>query len=506
MEKLTKNVSLVSLGILTSRIFGYIRDVFIGHYFSSEARGVFFAAWVIPNSFRRILGEGALSASFIPIFSKYLCQDKQEAFRFSSITLNLLLIITSIFVIIGIALSPVICGIVAPGFVKLGLIPLMSKTLIVIFPYLILVCVFALIMAVLNSLSKFFIPAFAPTMVNLSFIGGIILLCPHLSEPIIGLAIAVLIGGILQIAVQIPSLVSSGVKYYPEVSLSHPGVKQMGKKMLPSIVGISVFSINSAVDTIFGSLVGPYAISALYYANRLVQLPLSLFGTSVGMVSFPTISRHIAENRMDLAKETLSWSLRLVIAVILPATVGLMILGKPIVSLLFEHGKFSHQDAISSYYVLFFYALGLVFYSGINSVVSFFYALGDTKTPVITAIIAMLVNVCLNLVFLKPLEEGGIALATSIASGVNISLLLLILRKRLAGIGMKALGRTFLKSCVASLIMAVSLLLLIFLSKNLFLQVGGGIILALVVYVVVGKIIGLSEINDIFAIRKKGSV
>ncbi|MFH1455171.1 MAG: lipid II flippase MurJ, partial [bacterium] len=160
----------------------------------------------------------------------------------------------------------------------------------------------------------------------------------------------------------------------------------------------------------------------------------------------------------------------------------------------------------SSYYVLFFYALGLVFYSGINSVVSFFYALGDTKTPVITAIIAMLVNVCLNLVFLKPLEEGGIALATSIASGVNISLLLLILRKRLSGIRMKEVWRTFLKSCVASLIMAVSLLLLIFLSKNLFLQVGGGIILALVVYVVVGKIIGLSEINDIFAIRKKGSV
>ena len=159
----------------------------------------------------------------------------------------------------------------------------------------------------------------------------------------------------MQIAVQIPSLVSCGVKYYPKVSLSHHGVRQMGKRMLPSIVGVSVFSINSAVDTIFGSLVGPYAISALYYANRLVQLPLSLFGISVGMVSFPTVSRHLAENRMDLAKETLSWSLRMVIAVILPATVGLMILGKPIVSLLFEHGKFSHEDAISSYYVLFFY-------------------------------------------------------------------------------------------------------------------------------------------------------
>ncbi|MBU1698487.1 MAG: hypothetical protein KKD21_15840, partial [Proteobacteria bacterium] len=139
-------------------------------------------------------------------------------------------------------------------------------------------------------------------------------LCPNLSEPIIGLAVAVLIGGVLQIAVQVPSLVSSGVRYYPEVSLSHPGVRQMGKRMLPSLVGLSVFSINSAVDTIFGSLVGPYAVSALYYANRLVQLPLSLFGTSVGMVSFPAISRHIAENRMDLAKETLSWSLRLVIA------------------------------------------------------------------------------------------------------------------------------------------------------------------------------------------------
>ncbi|MEK9148957.1 MAG: murein biosynthesis integral membrane protein MurJ [Candidatus Desantisbacteria bacterium] len=502
MEKLTKNVSLVSLGILTSRIFGYIRDVFIGHYFSSEARGVFFAAWVIPNSFRRIFGEGALSASFIPIFSKYLCQDRKEAFRFSSITLNLLLIVTSIFVIIGIALSPIICGIVAPGFTKLGLTGLMSKTLRIILPYLSLVCVFALIMAVLNSLSKFFIPTFAPTMVNLSFIGCIIFLCPHLSEPIIGLAVAVLIGGILQIAVQIPSLISSGVRYYPEVSLSHPGVKQMAKRMLPSIVGISVFSINSAVDTIFGSLVGPYAVSALYYANRLVQLPLSLFGTSVGMVSFPTISRHLAENRMDLAKETLSWSLRQVIVVILPAAVGLMILGKPIVCLLFEHGKFSHTDVISSYYVLFFYALGLVFYSGVNSVVSFFYALGDTKTPVMTAIIAMLTNICLNWVFLKPLEEGGIALATSIASFVNISLLLLILRKRIGGIGLSEVKITFLKSCVASLIMAIFLLMVIWFSKNLFFQVGGGIVIALAVYIVIGKIIGIAEINGILKFKK----
>jgi putative peptidoglycan lipid II flippase len=340
-------------------------------------------------------------------------------------------------------------------------------------------------------------------MVNLSFIGCIIFLCPHLPEPTIGLAIAVLIGGVLQIAVQIPSLISCGVRYYPEVSLSHPGVREMGKKMLPSIIGVSVFSINSAVDTIFGSLVGPYAVSALYYANRLVQLPLSLFGTSVGMVSFPTISRYVAENRMDLARQTLSWSLRMVIAVVLPATIGLMILGKPIVSLLFEHGKFSHQDAISSYYVLFFYAIGLIFYSGINSVTSFFYALGDTKTPVITAIIAMIINICLNLVFLKPLSEGGIALATSIASGVNISLLLVSLKKRIGGIGIKGIGRTFLKSCMASLIMAVTLLLVIWFSKNLFFQVGWGIILGLAVYIVIGKILRISEIEAILARGKK---
>jgi putative peptidoglycan lipid II flippase len=324
-----------------------------------------------------------------------------------------------------------------------------------------------------------------------------------LPEPIIGLAIAVLIGGALQIAVQIPSLISCGVRYYPEVSLSHPGVRQMFKRMLPSIIGISVFSINSAVDTIFGSLVGPYAVSALYYANRLVQLPLSLFGTSVGMVSFPTISRHLAENRMDLARQTLSWSLRMVIAVALPATIGLMILGKPIVSLLFEHGKFSHQDAISSYYVLFFYAVGLVFYSGINSVTSFFYALGDTKTPVIIASIAVITNICLNLIFLKPLSEGGIALATSIASGVNISLLLLILRKRIGGIDMKGVSHTFLKSCIASLVMAIFLLLIICFSKNLFLQVGGGVILGLATYIIASKILRISEIEAILARGKR---
>jgi putative peptidoglycan lipid II flippase len=497
-ERFTKFASIVSFGILTSRVLGYVRDILIAYNFSETMRGLFFAAWLVPNLTRRLLGEGALSAAFIPVFSSSLAKSKESASELASIILNLLIVVSVTITIIGIALSPFISTIIAPGFVKIGLIPLMSKLLAILFPYLPLVCVSALIMGILNSLSKFTAPAIAPAMLNISFIFFLLFICKRLSEPVIGLGYAVLVGGLLQIAFQLLPLCRSCIEYVPRISISHPQVIEIGKRMAPTLVGLSVIQVNMAIDTILASLIGPGAVSALYYANRLIQLPLALFGISVGMVALPTISSYIAEKREKDAKATLSWSLRLIAVINIPAAIGLMVLGRQIVQLLFEYGEFTQKDTISCYFALFFFSLGLLFYSGIRPFVSYFYALGDTKTPVKVAVVAMLSNIALNLIFIKPLEEGGIAFATCLSAGINLSLLAFLLRERIGGLNLIGVAKTLLKSSVSSSIMGVVLLCFIKTTPYLSLQVAGGIFLSIFVYAICAKIFRISEVTAIF--------
>ncbi|MEW6104145.1 MAG: murein biosynthesis integral membrane protein MurJ [bacterium] len=492
-EKFTRHASIVSFGIFLSRVLGFVRDFLLAHFFSKELRGVFFAAWVIPNTLRMLLGEGALSSSFIPVFVRYLKDGRKSAYQLASIVINLLLIVSLFIVFFGIIFAPIICSIVAPGFINLGLIPSMALVLRIIFPYLTLICLSAVIMGILNSLERFGPPSIAPVMLNISFIAFILFVCGRLTNPLFGLSLAVLIGGILQVLIQAPALFNEGFGYKPIISLSHPGVKEIGIKMLPGLIGFAVYQVNIAVDTICASLIGPSAISSLYYANRLIDLPLALFGTAIGIVALPSISRSIAENNMEEAKKTLNWAARLVFVIILPVMVGFMILGKEIISLLFEHGEFSHSETNSSYLALFFYALGLVFSCGIKPVVSFFYALGDTKTPLKVAGFCMVLNIILNLLFVKPLEEGGLALATSMSCWINLSILTIILKRRIGLVGGRLVLKTFIKSLIAGIIMGIFLYCFLKIGLHKALNVGGGIALSLALYLFLGKIFGLSE-------------
>ncbi len=497
-HKFTKHASIVSFGILLSRILGFVRDFLLAHFFSKELRGVFFAAWLLPNMARMLLGEGALSSSFIPVFVRYLKKEgKESAYKLASIVITFLLIVSLFLCLMGIIFATQICSIVAPGFIKLGLIPLMTKTLRIIFPYLPIICLSAVIMGILNSLERFGPPSIAPVVLNISFIVFILFVCRRLENPLLGLCLAVLIGGILQVLIQVPALLNEGFKYKPEIYLTHPGVKEVGIKMLPSLLGFAVYQINISVDTICASLLGPSAISSLYYANRLIDLPLALFGTAVGIVALPSISRFVAENNMDSAKKTLNWAGRLVLVIILPTLIGFMILGKEIIDFLFEHGEFSKSETNACYLALFFYSLGLVFFCAIKPIISFFYALGDTKTPVKVASLCMLLNIALNLLFIRPLEEGGIAIATSLSSFINLSILTIILKRRIGLTGGRQILKTFTKSLILSIIMGFFLIGFLKIGLPRGVNVGGGIILSLVFYLSLGKIFHLSELSDI---------
>ncbi|MEW6679662.1 MAG: murein biosynthesis integral membrane protein MurJ [bacterium] len=497
-EKFTKHAGIVSFGIFLSRILGFVRDFLLAHFFSKELRGVFFAAWVIPNMFRMLLGEGALSSSFIPVFVRYLKKEgKSSAWQLASIVINLLLIVSLLIVFFGIIFAPIICSIVAPGFINLGLIPSMASVLKIIFPYLILICLSAVIMGILNSLERFGPPSIAPVMLNLSFIIFILFICPCLKDPLFALSLAVLLGGVLQVLIQAPALFNEGFGYKPIINLSHPGVKEIGIKMLPGLIGFAVYQVNIAVDTICASLIGPSAVSSLYYANRLIDLPLALFGTAIGIVALPSISRSIAENDLEEAKKTLNWAARLVLVIILPVMVGFIILGKEIIGLLFEHGEFSPSETNASYLALFFYTLGLVFSCGIKPVVSFFYALGDTKTPLKVAGFCMVLNIALNLLFVKPLEEGGLALATSMSCWINLSILTIILKKRIGLVEIRLVLKTFVKSLIAGMIMGIFLIAFLKIGLSEALNVGGGIILCVFIYLLCGKVFRISEVSTL---------
>lgn len=494
-SKFTRHASIVSFGIFLSRILGFIRDFLLAHFFSGTLRGVFFAAWLIPNMARMLLGEGALSSSFIPVFVRYLHKEgKSSAWYLASCVINILFIISLFLVVMGIVFAPIISSIVAPGLIKLGLIPLMSNTLRIIFPYLILICLSAIIMGILNALDRFAPPSIAPVMLNISFILFILLF----RGSIFWLCIAVLCGGILQIIIQVPFLFKENFQYKLTLNLHHPGVMEIGIKMLPSLIGFAVYQINVSVDTIIASLIAPSAISSIYYANRLIGLPLALFGTSFGIVSLPSISKYIAENKTEEAKNILNWSLRLGIVIILPIIIGFIILGKEIINLLFEHGEFTHNETMSCYLALFFYSFGLAFFCAIKSIIAFFYGLSDTKTPMKVASFCMVLNIGLNILFLKPLEEGGLALATTMSSGINLSILTIILKRRIGLLGGSLILKTFIKSLFLSIIMGISLIIFLKIGFCTMVNVFGGIILSACFYLFLSRVFSLSEVMALY--------
>ncbi|MFH1282726.1 MAG: murein biosynthesis integral membrane protein MurJ [bacterium] len=512
-KELLKFASSVGLATLISRILGYIRDGVVAYAFGANfLADSFYAAFRISNLFRRLLGEGALSASFVPVFGQYLVKNsEQETKKFFQTIFTTLLIVLIVICALGVIFAPQLTKLITWGFTTFpGKLELTVQLTRIMFPFLLFISMAALLMGVLNSLKVFFIPAISPAFLSISEIGCVFIVLPfiHSEQRILALAVSVVVGGMGQFIIQLIALIKKGIKPVWKFSLSHPGQKQVMLLMLPAMIGLSVDQINTFVDTICASFLQQGSITALYYSNRIMQLPLAIFGISLASVCLPNMSKSVAKNDIPQLKETLNYSLRIMILAILPATVGLIVLNKPIIQLLFERGRFDSFATLITASSLMFYSLGLIAYSGVKIIANCFYAFQDTKTPLKIGYVAMIVNITLNIILMRPLGVGGLALATAISSWINIILLAYFLRKKIGFLGLKSIFGAVGKIFIASIIMGVAAYYLAFFVfvSYIFLQVLASIACAAVIYVLMLKVFKLKELTDILQMARKETI
>ncbi|NVM22206.1 MAG: murein biosynthesis integral membrane protein MurJ [Desulfobacterales bacterium] len=454
--RMTKAAGIVGAATLLSRIFGFVRDVVVAWFFGAgPAADAFFVAFRIPNLLRRLFAEGSLTISFIPVFTEHLYKHgREDAFGLARSAWWILTMILAALTVIGIIVSPFIVRLIAHGFLalpeKFELTVLLTR---IVFPYIFFIALVALSMGILNALGHFAAPAFAPVLLNVAMIGAVLLLSPHLTRPSIGLAVGVIIGGCLQLGLQIPFLIRKGFHLLVRSPLYHAAIKRIALLMTPAVFGSAVYQINIFVGTLLASLLPEGSVSYLYYADRLVQFPLGVFGIALATAVLPSLSKQAAAGDLEGLRASFSYALRLVFFITIPAMTGLIILREPIVRLLFQRGAFDPATTVLTTRAVLYYGLGLWAFSGVRIVVAAFYALQDTKTPVKIAVVSLLVNIALSILLMGPMRHGGLALATSLSSGVNLMLLIHALKKRLGRIGAHDIVRSIFKSAASAAVM-----------------------------------------------------
>lgn len=512
-KEIIRQASTVSSATLVSRVLGYIRDCAVAYAFGAHfLADAFYAAFRISNLLRRLLGEGALSASFVPVFSGYLVKGSdKETKKFFSVIFTTLLILLVIICVLGIIFAPALTKLLTWGFAdEPGKLELTVKLTRIMFPFMLFISLAALLTGVLNSLKVFFSPAVAPAFLSVSEITCVFAVLPFVSTEmqIVVLAASVVAGGVGQFLFQLIVLIKKGMKPVFKLSLDHPGQKVVARLMVPAMLGLSVDQINTFVDTICASFLQQGSITSLYYSNRVMQLPLALFGISLASVCLPSMSRSVAKNDIGSVKKTLNYSLRLMLLAVLPATIGLMVLSGPIIKLLFERGAFDSTATALTASCLFFYSIGLIAYSGVKILANSFYAFQDTKMPLKIAYVSMVINIILNVILMRPLGVGGLALATAISSWINMTLLFYFLRKKLGLLDIKKTLPSIWKIILASVMMG---LCAYFLSSfvfvgNIFAQVLATIACAVGLYAVLLKFFRLKELSEILSMTGKDRV
>jgi putative peptidoglycan lipid II flippase len=515
-EKVSRAAGTVGFYTLLSRILGLVRDMVLAYFFGSKmAADAFFVAFRIPNLLRRFFAEGSLTIAFIPVFTETLTRkSKPDAFELARAVLTLLSLLLVGVTILGVVLSPWIVRLQAYGFgasgAKYELTVLLTR---ITFPYIFLVSLVAFFMGVLNSLRHFAAPAAAPILLNVGIIAGALCISPWLSEPIVGVAIGVLIGGILQVLLQIPWVLKEGLSLRPLWMPEHPAVKKIGLLMLPAIFGSAVYQVNQFIGTLLASFLPQGSISWLYYADRIVEFPLGVFAIAVSTAALPSLAKQAAGKDLSDFRDTLGHALRLVFFVTTPATVGMIILRVPIIAVFFERGAFDHLSTMMTAEALLYYSLGLWAFSGSRVMLSAFYAFQNTKTPVQVATITMIANGLLSLLLMGPLRHGGLALSLSLSSTLQLLLLMVLLRRRGDLLDLRSMVSSAGKSLAASAVMGLVLHALNgrWLSRAepgnfwaLVLTLTGVIVVGVVVYFVTAWIFRCREISSILGMFKPG--
>ncbi len=511
---IARSAGVVSIMTLASRILGLIRDISFAYFFGAvTSADAFFVAFRIPNLLRRLVAEGAMSSAFIPVFTAYHTKyGDEEAKKVSDITFTYLLITLLILSVLGVIFSKELIYLFAPGFElhpeKFRLTVTLNR---IMFPFILFVSIVALCMGLLNSLKHFFVPALSPIILNLSII-TFILIANHGRHAILIVASGVLVGAALELVPQLILMRKKGFMFSLNFDYRHPALRESLFLFLPMMFGAAVYQLNVFVSNVLASFLKTGSISYLYYASRLFEFPQGIFAVSIAIAALPAMSRDTATAGVSKLKDSLLFSLNLLNFVTVPATVGLIILARPIIDVLFHRGSFSLSDTMAVSSALVFYAAGLWSVAFSRVITQAFYALKDAKTPVIIAFFTVIINLLLSVWLMNTMEYRGLALATSISAYFNTFYLLYALRKKIGKIGLKAISVSFAKAFTASGIMG-AIIALVF--KNIMLlhtHYSGlrlafllllAILLGIASYGVVSYLLRTQELKDGLAILKR---
>lgn len=504
------------LGIATvaSRIAGLVRDMVVAAVFGAGmVTDAFFVAFTIPNLLRRFFAEGSLTAAFVPTFTDVLHREgTEEARRVLRICWTLLLIVLFCVTLLGILSSPWLVKLIGYGFIgspgKLALTDLLNQLM---FPYIFFVSLVALFAGVLNVSGHFLLPALSPVMLNLAMIGAAVVVAPRLEQPITALAYGVLLGGVVQFLMQIPILSRQGYDLRLDFNFRHAAVIRIVKLMLPGLLGVAIYQINVVVTRLLASFLQEGSVSWLYYGQRLFEFPQGVFVVSLAQAVLPTMSRQAAANDEDGFRESLRFALILILLVTIPAALGLVLCSEAVYSLFFMRGSFSAFDVSQAALALVWYAPGLLFVGISRVVVPCFYAMKDTRTPVLISFWTLVVNVVAGLLMMRLMGHAGLALALTIASVFNAVVLLLILARRLGRLELGNVFATALRMIPGLVVMSVSVYMVLnqvdWLVPGTFLLrlalLSAAILLGGLIYFVSLSLFGVKEVQQVLELIKR---
>lgn len=445
----------MALATVVSRILGFVRDAMIagtfGAGFSSDA---FLAAFRIPNLFRRLVGEGALNSAFVPVFTETLYRGGHaEADRLFGSAARVFAAILLVLCSGSVLAAQWIVPLMIPGFSghKATLTITLTRLML---PYLFAAGMMALCMGALNVYGSFAPPALAPILLNLGMIGALVTIAPHMDQPVIGLAAGVVIGGAAQLLFQIPFLMRHRLHLWGTSPVLKAALARMARLMVPAVLGGAVYQINILVGTLLASTLAEGSVSYLYYADRLVEFPLGVVAMAGATAALPSMAREAAAGNVQALRETFAYTFRLVSFVTIPAMIGLILLGEPIVALLFMRGEFGAVEVRLTAQALSYYAVGLWAFAVVRTAVAAFFAIQDSRTPLRAAALSILANILLGLMLMKPLAHNGMALATSLSSLLNLAILLTFLSRRIGEVGWRSIAASLARSILSAIIMA----------------------------------------------------
>ena len=523
-KEILKSASIISLVTIVSRVLGYVRDqritLLLGTTLSADS---FVLAYRIPNLFRRLVGEGTVAASFVPVFTTYMRErSREELWDFANKLFWTLALVLSVFTVLGVIFSrQVIVPFPTATDIQVGWAEAIALNRI-IFPYMFFVGLAALGMGILNCFNNFALPASTTVLLNFSIIAfSTAMVWRHFQSPAVSLAVGVLVGGSLQFLILVPQMVRRGMRFDFGISFSHPGIRSVARVIFPRFFGLGISQINFFVDTYFAKAarMPRGSLTALYVADRVMELVLGGYAIAVATAILPMMAHQAAANNYDGLKKTLTFAVRIVAYITVPASVGLMILREPIIRVLFQHGQFVAESTRLTARPLLYYAIGLPALACVKLIVPAFYSARDTKTPVIVASISFVLNIVLNIIFLQFLfrrfQNGGPALATALATFFDFFTLFIIFRLRYGPLGMFEIFRSISKISLCSVIMGAGCMIANYYARNalqgrfsLQLAVFTGLILgATVLYLGLTWIFHCPEVEEVYgiAMRRPGA-